>query len=341
MKTYKHLFEQICSFENLLKAYERFRRGKKWRRDVLEFDYFCEKELLALQDELISLTWQPSPPKTFYIFEPRKRLIAAAALRDRIVHHAYCNVVEPIFDKRLIYDTYACRKDKGTLSALRRFGKFTRELLSYYDDSRIYFFKGDILKYFENIDHSILIKVIEKRIKDERTIWLTRKILGTGTGIPIGNLTSQFFANLYLGELDQFIKHNLRVKHYIRYMDDFVILDVCKKRLGYLKAEIGGFLNDNLKLRIHPQKQVIAPLRRGIDLLGYRVYSTHKRLRRDNVRRFRKRLKLMRYKYKMGKISLNQISSSIRGWIAYSRSARSFNLRKKLLGNFVIFKENE
>jgi len=137
------LYERICSFENLLKAYERFRQGKRFKKEVLEFDYYCERGLLQLQDELLSLEWMPLPPKVFYVFEPKKRLIVAANLRDRIVHSAYCNVIEPIFDKRLIYDTYACRIDKGTLGAVRRFDRFMKDLLRNHNEK-------EVTKYFES-----------------------------------------------------------------------------------------------------------------------------------------------------------------------------------------------
>ncbi len=163
MKTYKHLFERIVSFENLLAASKTFRKGKRFKEDVLKFEYNRETELLKLQGELIEHTYAPLPAHRFFIYEPKKREIVAACVRDRVVHHALCKIIEPIFDKRLIYDTYACRLAKGTLAAIKRFEEFKHKLLAHHNEDKIYIFKADIQKYFENIDHSILLELISKK----------------------------------------------------------------------------------------------------------------------------------------------------------------------------------
>ncbi|MDD2702500.1 MAG: reverse transcriptase domain-containing protein [Candidatus Omnitrophica bacterium] len=201
------------SFENLLSAYKTFRKGKRFKEDVLKFEYSYEKELFKLQDELINHAYIPLPPRKFYVYEPKKRAIEAVAVRDRVVHHALCRVIEPLFDKRLIYDTYACRRDKGTLAAIERFEAFKHKLLSGADESAICVFKADISKYFENVDHAVLLGLISEKIKDADVIWLINRILNPvrqaypqPKGIPIGNLTSQFFANLYLNPL-AYAKH--------------------------------------------------------------------------------------------------------------------------------------
>lgn len=343
MKTYKRLYEKITSFENLLAAYKTFRKGKRFKDDVLKFEYNYETELFKLQDELLEHTYAPLPAHSFFVYEPKKREIAAACVRDRVVHHALCRVIEPIFDKRLIYDTYACRLGKGTLAAIKRFEEFKYRLLSRYNENEIYIFKADIQKYFENIDHYILLELIRKKIADEEVIWLIKRIL-TGEslfspqtkGIPIGNLTSQFFANLYLSPLDQFIKHSLGFKYYIRYMDDFVLMDISKARLQKAKVGVARFLKENLRLNLHPKKQTVTPLKCGIDFLGFRIFSTHRLLRRENVKRFRRRLKRMKEQLERKEITIGKIGLSIKGWIAHAKQGNTYRLREKILRVFVL-----
>jgi retron-type reverse transcriptase len=343
MKTYKRLYEKIVSFENLLAAYKTFRKGKRFKDDVLGFDYNYETELLKLQSELIEHTYTPLPPHRFFVYEPKKREIVAAVVRDRVVHHALCRVIEPIFDKRFIYDTYACRLNKGTLAAIKRFEEFKCELLSRGNENEIYVFKADIRKYFENIDHRILLSLINERIKDKEAIWLIKRILAGESlfsqqtkGIPIGNLTSQFFANLYLNPLDQFVKHDLGIKYYVRYMDDFVLMDLSKGRLREAKAEIAQFLEDKLRLSLHPKKQTITPLKCGIDFLGFRIFSSYRLLRKENAKRFARRLKNMKERFVRKEIPLSRISSFIKGWIAHAGQADTYRLRKKILRDFVL-----
>lgn len=338
MKTYNHLYEEIVSFENLLAAYKGFRKGKRFKEDILKFDYNYEAELFKLQEELMDYTYVPLPPQRFFIYEPKKREIVAACVRDRVVHHALCRVIEPIFDKRLIYDTYACRIGKGTLAAINRFERFKRKLLAHYSEREIYILKADIRKYFQNINHDILLGLIGKRIADKEVIWLIKRILVNhqGKGIPIGNLTSQVFANLYLNPLDQFIKHDLGFKYYIRYMDDFVLMDSSKDRLQRAKRGIADFLEDNLRLNLHPKKQTVTPLKCGIDFLGFRIFSTHRLLRKENVKRFRRKLKRLKRKFAEEKITTRTVSLSVKGWIAHAREGNTYGLRKRILRDFVL-----
>jgi RNA-directed DNA polymerase len=202
--------------------------------------------LLQLQKELRKQTYEPKPMKTFIIRDPKTRVISASSFRDRVVHHVLCNIIEPIFDKAFICDSYANRKDKGTHAALKRFDYFVRKisgngmLLSNAKDSNQvygYALKADIRHYFDSVNHEVMVHCIRRKIQDEKVLWLVKKILDNhngevlGKGMPIGNLTSQFFANVYLNELDYFVKHRLKAKYYIRYVDDFVILDASKEKL--------------------------------------------------------------------------------------------------------------
>lgn len=339
MKTYKRLYEKIVSFENLFATYKTFRKGKRFKDDVLKFEYNYETELFKLQGELIEHTYVPLPAHRFFIYEPKKRGIVAACVRDRVVHHALCRVIEPIFDKRFIYDTYACRLHKGALAAIKRFERFKRRLLTHYSEDEIYILKADIQKYFENIGHHILLELMRKKIADEEVIWLLKRILESNNstkGIPIGNLTSQFFANLYLNPLDQFIKHHLSFKYYIRYMGDFVLMDISKERLQKAKREIAHFLKENLRLNLHPKKQTISPLKCGVDFLGFKIFSTHRLLRKENVKRFRRRLKRMKKQFERKQITVGRIGLSIKGWIAHAKQGNTYGLRKRLLRDFVL-----
>lgn len=349
MKTYKHLFEQVCAFDNLYMAYLRARKGKRFKPDVDSFSYNLEHELVQLEKELLDGSYQPGEYHQFMIHEPKERLISAAPFRDRVLHHAIHQVIEPIFERQFIYDSYACRIGKGTHAAVRRFKEFLRH--------NSYVLKCDIQKYFPSIDHQILLGLIGRRIHDEPLMNLIVQIIAhrppdpdsenpqwfygddlltsleRKRGIPIGNLTSQFFANIYLHELDAFVKYNLRERYYIRYVDDMVILGNDKKHLHEVKGQISEFLQ-SLRLRLHPKKSILFPARVGTDFLGYRIYPTHSRVRRSNVKRFIARTKYLQTEYACGNASPEKVRSSIHSWLGHAKHADSYRLRSKLLKRF-------
>ena len=263
MKRYGYLFEHIVSFENLLIAARKAFRGKKHRADVSEFYFYMEKELLKLQEELTLGTYCLQPYYTFNIYEPKERKICASSFRDRVVHHAICNVIGPVFEKSLIFDTYACRNNKGTHRAVARVRAFARK--------HPYFLKCDIKKFFESIDHKVLKELMRKKFKDKRLLNLLDLIIdhsvpgyARGKGLPIGNLTSQDFANYYLSGLDRFIKEELQVKGYVRYMDDFIIFEKEKTVLREILIKICYFLKENFLLSIKEQGLILAPSIQGI-----------------------------------------------------------------------------
>ncbi|MBI4158979.1 hypothetical protein HY500_01840, partial [Candidatus Woesearchaeota archaeon] len=239
MKTYRKLYSKLCSLENLMLAFKKAKEDKTLLPYVVKFEENLNEELNKLHKELISLNYEPHQLKRFIVRDPKTRTIHASAFRDRVIYHAICNILEPIFDKTFIYDSYASRKFKGTHKAVERFDKFKKKVSrngklanNYYDNNNVigYALKADVKHYFETVNHEILLKIIRRKIKDENIISLIKKILNNfdtkikGMGMPLGNLTSQFFANVYLNELDQFVKHKLKAKYYIRYVDDFVIL---------------------------------------------------------------------------------------------------------------------
>ena len=330
-KTYKNLFSGVCSFENLHDAYLKARKGKGYGEDALRFSYNLEENLFKIKEELETQSYKPDAYKEFHVYDLKKRLIKAPSFRDRVMHHALCNVIEPVFDKIFIYDSYACRKGKGTHKGVLRLQKFIRKT------NEGYALKCDVVQYFPGIDHEILLEVIGRKIKDEKVMRLVEVIVrssetssGSKKGLPIGNLTSQLFANIYLNELDYFVKHKLKVKHYVRYVDDFVILE-SKHKLREIKAQVIEFLR-TLKLEIHPEKAGIFPGNRGIDFLGCRIFYSHRLLRKSNVKKFIEKLGVLKREYRENPSSCRKIYQSIASWLGHAKHADTYNLRKKIFG---------
>lgn len=236
MKRHGYLFEEICSFANLLKAARKAQKGKRFRLSTSVFNLGLEGELISLMQNLTAQTYRMGGYKRFYIYDPKKRLISAAPYADRVVQHALCNVIEPIFDKSLIFDSYACRSEKGSHKAVDRFTEFSRK--------NAYVLKCDIRNYFASIDHEILYRLIEKKIKDSQALWLIKLIIDSvpSPGIPIGNLTSQIFANLYLNELDHYLKETLKCPYYLRYMDDLIVFGDDRAKLSEVRNAVREYL---------------------------------------------------------------------------------------------------
>ena len=355
MKSYKHLYPDVYAFPQLVRAGRKARLGKRARPYVARFDFHLEEELLRLEAELRTSTYVPGPYREFVIIEPKVRLICAAPYRDRVVHHALIQVVEPRFDRTFISDTYACRLGKGAHRAVDSFTRFCRR--------NRYVLKSDIEKYFPSIDHAILYDLLCRRIADPGVRWLIKTILEHSNprnrgirylpqdtdlftpverrrGLPIGNLTSQFFANVYLNGLDHFVKETLRCRDYIRYCDDFVILDNRVARLREVKREVEGYLA-SLRLAVHLKKCVVSRTERGTDFLGYRVFPSHRRVRAQNARRFTRKLRRLRARYRQGTLSLDQVCRSVRSWIAHASHADSWRLREDMFSESVFRREPE
>lgn len=305
MITYDNLLGKLCSLENLRLALKKARKGKTKKWYVQEFEANLENELIKLKFELETQTYKPKPLKKFVIRDPKTRVIYASVFRDRVVHHAVCNLIEPIFEKIFIHDTYANRKEKGVHTALKRFDKFKRKVSqngkpvnSARDNNMVvgYVLKADVKHYFDNVDHEILLKTLRKKITDEKVLQLIKTILEnhdmkvSGKGMPLGNLTSQFFANVYLSELDYFVKHNLKAKYYIRYVDDFIIFHRSRQELVLYKWLINNFLKQRLKLELHPEKSKIIPLHNGVNFLGFRIFYHYKLPRESNLRNFERKM---------------------------------------------------
>src|SRR3989344_745179 len=271
-------YERIISLEHLLGAWKEFKRGKTRKPDVQEFDAALEENLFEIHDALKTKTYRPAPYVSFFISDPKRRSIHKACVRDRVVHQALFRVLYPVFNKTFIHDSYSCRLGKGTHRGVRQLARYLRTVSGNHRHTA-YALKCDIRKFFENIDHGILIGFLEKRIPDPGTRWLARQIISSfpmskvepcsKTGLPLGNVTSQLFSNIYLNEFDQWAKHTLKARHYLRYCDDFIILSRDKSELEKRLAIIVVFLHNELKLELHPNKVETIKVRQGVDFLGY------------------------------------------------------------------------
>ena len=283
------LFQKITSPENLFSAWKEFKKNKTNKKDVLKFEYNLEENIFRLYRELKNKTYQHGDYFGFYINDPKRRHIHKALVRDRIIHHALFLLLNPIFEPTFIYESYSCRKGKGTHKAINRL----REILNRVSENKTrtcYILKCDIKKFFKSVNHKVLIEILKRKIKNKDAIWLVEEIIKSfDPGIPIGNLTSQLFANVYLNKLDQFIKHRLKSKFYIRYTDDFIVVNDQKKELINWLKEIETFLNQNLKLELHPKKIILQKHHQGVDFLGYIQFPYHRLLRtKTKIRIFKK-----------------------------------------------------
>jgi RNA-directed DNA polymerase len=284
-KSFNVQYEGIISIENLLEAWKEFLEGKKKREDVLEFQKNLMSNLISLHNNLLDKSYKHDGYKAFNISDPKPRNIHKASVRDRILHRAIYRKLYPFFDKTFISDSFSCRNFKGTHKASNRFRDFSRKA-SKNNTKTCWILKGDIKKCFASIDHEVLIKVLKEHISNENVILLLDKIIRSfDKGLPLGNLTSQLFINVFLNKFDQFVKHKMKVKYYIRYADDFVILDTDKDYLWKLAPKIADFLEEELKLTLHPDKLFVKTLASGVDFLGWVHFPNHRVLRTATKRK--------------------------------------------------------
>lgn len=332
------LYEKIYQFENLYRAAHACRKGKSKKLPTIRFFNNLEENLVQLHNEFVWGEYAPGTYTQFYVSEPKRRLIRAPQFIDRVAQRAIYNHIEPIFDRQYIHDSYACRLGKGTHAGADRAQLFIQQVER--EHGKVYALKCDVSKYFSSIDHNILKQLLARRIHCPRTLALLYLIVdespsdSVGCGIPLGNLLSQVFANVYLHELDFFVKHTLKVKRYVRYMDDFVILHHDKAQLHQWREQIEEFLHFNLRLSLNSRTQVF-PIQkkrgRALDFLGYRIYSTHRLLRKNSVKRIKANMKKCRRQYARGEINLSDIQPKIQSWLGHAGHANTYNLRKALL----------
>ena len=290
-----HTFEDIISIENLLNAWKEFIKGKRGKRDVQEFQLRLMDNIFSLHRDLATRSYRHGAYEAFSIFDSKPRRIHKASVRDRLLHHAVYRILYPFFDRTFIADSFSCRLGKGTHKALNRFRSFAYAV-GKNNTKTCWALKCDIRKFFTNIDHIVLFKIIKKYVSNAGTLRLIEEVVGSfssirpSVGLPLGNLTSQLLVNIYMNEFDQFVKHKLKAKHYIRYADDFVILSQDRKWLESSVPLIRDFLGIQLKLELHPDKLFMKTLASGVDFLGWVHFPDHRVLRTTTKKRMMRRL---------------------------------------------------
>jgi retron-type reverse transcriptase len=324
MKRHGNLFEKIASAENLVLAYRDARRGKTWQRVVKTFDLDAAHGLERIRQSLVDGCFRTSSYRTKTIYEPKKRLVYILPFApDRIVHHALMNVIEPIWEGLFIHDSYACRKGKGIHAGSRRTMEFVRR--------NRYCLQCDIAKFYPSMKHAIAYALVERKIKCSRTLALFRDIIyspGGSANIPIGNYTSQWLGNLYLNEIDQYLKHVWKIRDYLRYCDDFLLFHNDKGLLSAMKDAIAHFLAERLQLTMSTCE--VFPVSQGVDFLGYRHFPSHVLLRKSTAHRIMRRVRLLPELLNAGKITLDQFRSSIASISGWMQWAQTRHLAEKL-----------
>ncbi|MBR3458057.1 MAG: group II intron reverse transcriptase domain-containing protein [Selenomonadaceae bacterium] len=349
-KRYGNLYGKITSFENLYEAYLKAAEHRDLRGEVLDFTARLEENLTGLHLELAGMTYKRGRMRSFYVHDPVKRLIMAAPFRDRVVDWAIYRILNPIVDRRYIDTSYGCREGRGPQAAMKKLQEYIR-----LQCGTAIIGKMDIAKYFYRIDHGTLMGLWQRVVKDRKVLWLLKLTLPEdvlcgidlanmqmipGVGMPIGSLPSQMHANFCLNPLDQFIKHDLKARHYIRYMDDMCIVGTDKKTVRDMMEAAREFARERLHLEFN-RKTCIRTETQGIDFCGYRVWRDHIRLRKSSAIRMKHHIRWMRKQYAAGNISLEQFNSSLQSHLGQIQHCDGFQLRSKLLGSIVLRREQD
>jgi hypothetical protein len=326
MKRAGNLLDQVADPANLRLAFWKAARGKCAAREVVAYRSCLAQNLALMRVGILDGTVEVGHYQFFTIHDPKERNICAAAFSERVLHHALINVCEPVFEKRLVFDTYACRTGKGRIKALARAQHFARQ--------HAWYLKLDVRRYFDSIDHAEMISLLERILKDQAVLGLFKRIIGShsvrpGTGLPIGNLTSQHFANVYLGELDHHAKEILRAPGYVRYMDDFVLWADDKATLRRWFDEVSGFVSGMLKLELKPAQ--INRADRGMPFLGCRIDPQHMRLDARGRKRFARKLHALEFAYAAGAIGGLQLQARATAMIAHTNTSGGEGFRRALL----------
>lgn len=361
MKTLKNVFEQVVDYDNLYRAYLNARLCKRYRYEVLNFSAHLEDNLVKLQKELIDRTYTLGKYREFYIYEPKKRLIMAQPFKDRVVQWAIYQVLNPVFAQGYITDSYACIKERGTHKAVKRLHYWLRQVGK--KPEKYYFLKLDISKYFYRIDHDVLMGILKRKIHDDDMIFLLDKIVNSSEtnfglppgkspgevkrsdrvsekGMPVGNLGSQMFANLYLNELDQYCKRTLGIHFYVRYMDDVIILHQDKDQLHEWKRIIDTFLKEKLQLDLN-EKTCIRPITLGVEFCGYKIWNTHIKLRKSTALKMKRNLKKLQKEYAAGEVTVEEAKQTISSYLGILKHCDSYSLKRTIFGEYGSSEEYE
>lgn len=338
MKTFKKLFDNVCNPESLFLAWDEFKRDKGKKTDVLEFEKHLEQNIFELYREIRDKNYLHRPYEGFYIYDPKRRHIHKASVRDRVLHHAVFKVLNPIFEPTFIPTSFSCRVGKGTHRGVVALESMIRKVSRNYTRP-CYALKCDVRKFFDSVDHTILTAILERKILDPEMRHLLREIVGSFSsgqsdlfkyrGLPIGNLTSQIFANVYMNEFDQFVKRELKIAHYARYTDDFVVLSHDEAELKPMLEKMERFLHERLKLSLHPEKVMIRKPHQGVDFLGYVIFPHHILLRARTRRRMLRKLKEKVSMFREGRISEETLKSSLRSYLGVMSHADAYRLSEE------------
>ena len=338
-KRVNNIYVGNITFSKLLEAHNKCKKHKRFKRQVIEFEMNLENNLLKIGRELLNETYKFSEYFEFTIYEPKERKIKTLEYRDRVVQTWYVeNFLKPNFERSYIRDTYACIENRGTHKAVDKIQDYLRKADKQYEE--VWVLKCDIRKFFFNVDREILYNLIKRKTKDKYFLNLTKKIIfydNEEIGIPIGNYTSQIYANIYLNELDKYIKEELEVKYVVRYMDDFVLLLNNKIIAKKVLEKISIFLKERLKLELNA-KTAYFKAKQGVNFCGFRIWKTHRLLREQSKKKMRRKLKNFEKLYKEGRIELSYITACINSWKGHAKHCNSYNLVNKLLDEFVLKK---
>lgn len=327
-------YEDIISLDNLHESWREFVRGKKYKKDVAEFALHLSHNIFLLHEDLKNKTYLHGDYAAFSINDPKPRSIHKASVRDRLLHHAVYRIIYPYFEKKFIYDSYSCRDAKGTHRAIVRLNSFYQKV-SKSRKKTCWVLKCDIRKFFATIDQNILLEILKKHISDRNTIRLIENVLRSftstkeGLGLPLGNLTSQLLVNVYMNEFDQFIKHELKIKYYIRYADDFVLMNTDKDQLLKLLPKIYDFLSEELELSLHPDKIFIKTMSSGIDFLGWVNFPEYRILRTVTKKRMFKKLQ-----------KDNSRQAVVQSYLGLLKHGNTWKLRNEIQSSHVTYSQN-
>lgn len=343
MKIYRDLYWLITSPQALFRAWEIFKSDKRKKIDVAEFEVNLEQNIFDLYRDLKSGTYRHGGYKGFWIHDPKLRQIHKASVRDRVLHHVVFRVLNPIFEPTFIPTSFSCRVGKGTHKGMKKVAEMIRAV-SRNNTCPCYALKCDVRKFFDSIDHDTLLKILNRKIKDKKVMDLVREIVDSFVasrpnlfdrrGVPIGNLTSQIFANIYMNEFDQFMKHELKIEHYARYTDDFIIVSNDKVYLESLLSPIEDFLRSNLFLELHPKKVILRKHHRGIDFLGYVILPEHIKMRTKTKRKIPRKLRESVRFYKSGAISELTLKSSFHSYMGVVSHADAYIFGQEVRNKF-------
>ena len=330
-KTIRNKYYKYLSYEKLLEAHNKSKKGKGYRKEIILFNLKQEEYIMWLYEQLKSKKYKHGGYTEFYVTEPKLRKIEKSKYIDRIVHRWLVdNFLKPAFVPQFIYNSYACLEEKGMHKACLDLQKAMRHCKNIWNN--YYILKMDVSKYFDSINKEILLNIIERKIKDKNLIWLIQEILYAQKrekGLEIGNYTSQMFANIYLNEIDQYVKHKLKIKYYFRYMDDSVILVKTKKEAKIALEKIKIFLKENLQLELNKKTQIFKN-KQGVNFCGYKINEYRLKIRDKGKRKLKKKVKILKEKIKEGKITSKEARKYLAGHMGYLKIANTYNLEKKI-----------